>query len=67
MWVHKYGNVSPSGYKSGNNAHVHKEDPCGNELADKGVPTLNADDMHIGIKNPSNLPTVRGRPHGDGT
>ncbi len=65
--VHKYGNLKPTGYKSGNNAHVHKEDPCGNQVTDRGRPSLDADETQIGIRNPKDLPVVRGRPHGDGS
>ena len=65
--VHQYGNAKPSGYKSGNNAHVHKQDSSGNQLNDRGVPSTNPNETHIGIKNPNDLPTVRGRPHGDGS
>jgi RHS repeat-associated protein len=64
--VHKYGNQNPCGHKSGNNAHVHKEDPSGNQLNDRGVVSSNPDETHIGIRNPRDLPTVRGRPHGCG-
>jgi hypothetical protein len=65
--VHKYGNQDPSGYASGNNAHIHKQDPCRNQLTDRGVVSLNKNETHIGIKNPIDLPSVRGRPHGDGS
>jgi RHS repeat-associated protein len=64
--VHKYGNQDPCGYKSGNNAHVHKEDPSRNQLTDRGVISTNGDETHIGIRNPKDLPIVRGRPHGCG-
>ena len=65
--VHQHGNAAPSGFKSGNNAHVHKQSASGQQLNDKGIPSTNAAETHIGIKNPSDLPTVRGRPHGDGS
>jgi RHS repeat-associated protein len=65
--IHRYGNQNPSGYKSGNNAHVHKQDPCNNQLSDRGIVTEDGDEKHIGIRNPGDLPTVRGRPHGDGS
>lgn len=62
--VHKYGNKCPCPFKSGNNAHVHKEDPSGNQLNDRGLMSLDLNETHIGIRNPADLPTVRGRPHG---
>ena len=62
--VHKYGNKCPCPYKSGNNAHVHKEDPVGNQLNDRGAVSLDPNETHIGIRNPADLPAVRGRPHG---
>ncbi|MDT3381163.1 RHS repeat-associated core domain-containing protein [Labrys neptuniae] len=65
--VHKYGNVNCCGHKSGNNAHVHKQDTLGQQLNDRGIVSGNPDDTHIGIKNPKDLPIVRGRPHGDGS
>ncbi len=65
--VHQHGNAAPSGFKSGNNAHVHKQSTSGQQLNDMGIPSTNAAETHIGIKNPSDLPTVRGRPHGDGS
>jgi RHS repeat-associated protein len=65
--VHKYGNQKPSGHKSGNNAHVHKQDPAKNQLNDQGKITTDPNESHIGVKNPKDLPIVRGRPHGDGS
>ena len=65
--VHQHGNARPSGYKSGNNAHVHKQDNLGNQLNDRGMISTNPNETHIGIKNPKDLPAVRGRPHGDGS
>ncbi|WP_321930421.1 RHS repeat-associated core domain-containing protein, partial [Burkholderia cenocepacia] len=62
--VHKYGNKCPCPYRSGNNAHVHKEDPAGNQLNDRGLVSLDPNETHIGIRNPADLPAVRGRPHG---
>jgi RHS repeat-associated protein len=62
--VHKYGNERCCRFKSGNNAHVHKEDPSGHQLDDQGYITLDPNERHIGIRNPVDLPTVRGRPHG---
>ena len=65
--VHQHGNRNPSGYRSGNNAHVHKQDSAGQQLNDRGQVRPVGDETHIGIKNPTDLPTVRGRPHGDGS
>ena len=65
--VHQHGNQNPSGYKSGNNAHVHKQNSSQQQLNDRGQVRPVGDETHIGIKNPSNLPAVRGRPHGDGS
>ena len=65
--VHQHGNARPSGYKSGNNAHVHKQDNLGNQLNDRGMISTNPNETHIGIRNPKDLPAVRGRPHGDGS
>jgi large repetitive protein len=62
--IHPYGNQNLSPFKTGNNAHVHKLDPLGNQLNDRGIPSTNPTDTHIGIPNPSNLPQVRNRPHG---
>ena len=65
--VHKYGNEKQAPYKSANNAHIHKQSPNGSQLNDRGVPSSNPNETHIGIKNPKDLPTVRKRPHGAGT
>lgn len=62
--IHAYGNQNPCPYKSGNNAHVHKEDPSGNQLHDRGHVSTNPDETHIGLKNRPDHPTVAGRPHG---
>ena len=62
--IHAYGNVAATPYHSGNNAHIHNEDPAGNQLTDRGHVSTNADETHIGIKNPANYPAVSGRPHG---
>jgi RHS repeat-associated protein len=71
--IHPYGNEKDTKKngtqtpKSGLNAHIHKEDPHGNQLTDRGVPSTNLDETHIGLKNPNDLPSVRpGRQHGDG-
>ncbi|MES1207220.1 MAG: RHS repeat-associated core domain-containing protein, partial [Pseudomonadota bacterium] len=66
--IHPYGNQSTGPWKSGNNAHVHKESPAGAQLTDRGIPSTNPAETHIGISNPPDLPTVRnGRAHGAGT
>ena len=69
--IHKYGNTNTSPHKGGNNAHIHKSvgkhgERDTIELADDGVPVVNqrSSDAHIGIKNPSDFPTVSGRQHG---
>lgn len=62
--LHKYGNKCPGLYKSGNNAHAHKEDPSGNQLDDHGRVSTNVDETHIGVRNPVDFPFTRGRPHG---
>ena len=62
--VHPYGNVKAGPHKSGNNAHLHKQDPAGNQLNDRGVPSADPNATHIGVPNPSNFPAVRGRPSG---
>lgn len=46
------------------NSHMHKEDPCENQLDDKGEITTDPDKYHIGIRNPKDLPIVRGEPRG---
>jgi RHS repeat-associated protein len=65
--IHPYGNQNQAPYRSANNAHVHKENPAGQQLTDRGIPSTNPADTHIGIPNPPDLPAVRGRPHGAGT
>jgi len=65
--VHKYGNQNTAPYKSANNAHVHKQNPAGDQLNDRGAVSTDPTETHIGIKNPADLPAVRGRPHGAGT
>jgi hypothetical protein len=53
--------------KSGANAHVHKYDPGRVALNDRGIPVSPySSEAHIGIKNPDDYPTKRGRPHGCG-
>jgi hypothetical protein len=62
--VHPYGNAQPAPYKSANNAHLHKEDPAGNQLSDRGHISTDKNQTHIGLPNPRNLPQVRNRRHG---
>lgn len=62
--VHPYGNVKQTPYKSGNNAHLHKQDASGNQLNDRGNISTDPNATHIGLPNPADLPKVRGRPHG---
>ena len=62
--IHPYGNQKLSPYKRGNNAHIHKQDPAGNQLNDRGIPSTNPAETHIGIPNPPDLPQIRNRPHG---
>ncbi|QLK63643.1 type IV secretion protein Rhs (plasmid) [Enterobacteriaceae bacterium Kacie_13] len=52
--------------KSGANAHVHKNEPGNITLNDRGIPSTNPNETHIGIRNPSDYPTKRGRAHGCG-
>lgn len=62
--VHPYGKQSSSAHKSGNNAHLHKQDAAGNQLSDRGIISTDPNATHIGLPNPADLPSVRGRPHG---
>jgi len=62
--VHPYGNEKPTPYKSGNNAHMHKEDPAGNQLTDKGTVSTDKNETHIGQPNPKDFEDVRKRPNG---
>ena len=62
--VHPYGNQSASPYKSGNNAHLHKQDAAGNQLNDRGHISTDPNATHIGLPNPSDFSSVRGRPSG---
>ncbi len=64
--VHPYGNQNIAPYRTANNGHIHKEDAAGNQLNDEGVPSTDPARTHIGIRNPRDLPQVRGRPHGTG-
>ncbi|ALH95481.1 PAAR-like domain-containing protein [Acinetobacter equi] len=66
IWIHQHGDQRTGDFKTGNNAHVHKYDPCGNKLDDNGLLSNNPNEYHIGIKNPKDLPIVRNRPHGAG-
>jgi hypothetical protein len=62
--VHKYGNQNTTSHRSANNAHIHKQDPSGSQLNDRGNRSLNPNQTHIGVKNPRNLPQIRNRNHG---
>ena len=62
--LHPYGNQNASPYASGNNAHLHKQDSAGRQLNDRGQVSTNPNDTHIGLPNPSDFPSVRGRPGG---
>lgn len=57
-------------YKSGNNAHIHKNiiEETGSpiKLDSRGLPTLSKAAQHIGIPNPPDLPERMNRPHGKG-
>jgi len=64
---HPYGNQNTGPYKSGNNSHVHKQNPAGQPLNDRGIVDSNPNNNHIGTRNPADLPQVRNRPHGAGT
>ena len=64
--IHPYGNQNRAPHKSANNAHVHKQNPGGAQLNDRGAVSTDPNATHIGIRNPKDLPQVRGRPHGDG-
>lgn len=70
--VHGYGNKDTKEHKSSNNAHAHKS--IGRhlggdetiELAGDGLTKVSpfSDKAHIGLKNPTDFPSVSGRPHG---
>jgi len=62
---HPYGNLRKSKYKSSNNAHIHKQNPRGNQLNDRGRISNNPRDTHIGTRNPKDLPKRRNRKHGE--
>ena len=62
--VHPYGNQAQGAHKSGNNAHVHKQDPQGNQLNDRGAASTDKAQTHIGLPNPKDFDTVRNRPSG---
>ncbi len=65
--LHAYGDQTQKPWKTANNGHVHKYSPSGDKLDDMGMPNSSmGKETHIGIKNPSELPEVRGRPHGAG-
>ena len=67
--VHAYGNANTGPYESGNNAHIHKDvgrhgQPGTVALTDRGIPSTDPSATHIGMSNPSDFPSVSGRPHG---
>lgn len=62
--VHPYGNEKQTPYKSGNNAHLHKETPNGDQLNDRGIISNNPNETHIGLPNPSDFQKIRARPDG---
>lgn len=68
--VHPYGDVRTGPYKSGNNAHLHKEHMRNKrsrnerKFNDRGMEVREESETHIGLPNPRDLPAVRGRPHG---
>jgi len=62
--VHPYGNEKASPYKSGNNAHMHKQDPAGNQLNDRGNVSTNPNETHIGQPNPKDFEDIRKRKNG---
>lgn len=64
--AHPYGNKREVEFKSANNAHVHKNDPSGAKLNDRGVKSMDPNETHIGTKNPKDLLEVRNRQHGAG-
>lgn len=57
------GQLTP---KSGLNAHIHKQNPLGDQLDDLGNISTDPNLTHIGVRNPADYPTVRDRPHGSG-
>ena len=62
--VHPYGNQAQGAHKSGNNAHLHKQDAQGNQLNDRGAVSTDKSQTHIGLPNPKDFPQVRGRDSG---
>ena len=62
--VHPYGNQAQGAHKSGNNAHLHKQDPQGNQLNDRGAVSTDKSQTHIGVPNPKDFEAVRGRQNG---
>jgi RHS repeat-associated protein len=67
--IHGYGNASAGPFKSGNNAHIHKDigrhgEPGTVALSDRGIPSTDPSETHIGIANPKDFPSVAGRPNG---
>ncbi|WP_162256922.1 RHS repeat-associated core domain-containing protein, partial [Noviherbaspirillum sp. Root189] len=67
--IDAYGNIRNSAFATGNNAHVHKQSgPLSSDTKfdDSGNISSDPDKTHIGIRNPADLPVIRGRPHGLG-
>jgi RHS repeat-associated protein len=67
--IHAYGGENAGPFKSGNNAHIHKDigkhmQPGTIALNDRGIPSLDPAQTHIGISNPADFPAVSGRSHG---
>jgi hypothetical protein len=62
--VHPYGNVKQTPHKSGNNGHLHKQDPAGNQLDDRGNVSQDPNKTHIGVPNPRDFKKVRNRDSG---
>ena len=62
--VHPYGNEKATPHKSGNNAHMHKQDPAGNQLNDRGSVSTNPNETHIGQPNPKDFEEIRKRKNG---
>jgi RHS repeat-associated protein len=62
--IHPYGDVKQGPFKSGNNAHMHKSGPDKAKLNDRGFPSSDPNQTHIGLPNPKDFPDVRKRPSG---
>ncbi|MDO9092468.1 MAG: RHS repeat-associated core domain-containing protein [Rubrivivax sp.] len=67
--VHSYGDQTQGPHKSGNNAHLHKEQPGPKpgemqKLDDRGKVNTDPNKTHIGLPNPKDFTKVRGRESG---